>query len=85
MAVFVEAIYFLLRDKAEYGSFIDELRKNNPLYYGYVKLLCFILEMIRNEERETILFVTHAVFQVALYSMNAEIYVFDGNLFSVCF
>lgn len=82
MAVFIESIYFLLRDKEEYESFINDLYLNNRPYYEYVKPLCFILNIIKEQKRETILAVAHAVFQVALESMNASIFELDGKSFA---
>lgn len=81
MAVFIEAVYFLQRGKAEYTGFMDGLRINNQKYYEYVQPLCFILDMLKEQKREKVLAVAHAVFQAALESMNAEIYVLDGNSF----
>lgn len=81
MAVFIESIYFLLRDKKEYESFINDLYLNNRTYYDYVKPLCFILNIIKGQKREIVLAVSHAVFQVALESMNASIFDLDGKSF----
>ena len=46
MAVFIECVYFMLRDKKEYIQFIEELRQNNSTYYDYVKPLRFILNIM---------------------------------------
>ena len=82
MAVFIEATYFMLGDIADYESFINRLRNDNNRYYDYVKPLYFILEYIKKKDYKSKLSVAHAVFQVALKSMNASIYDFDGKLFS---
>lgn len=82
VAVFIEATYFMLINNDDYESFIDKLQTSNKQYYDYVKPLCFILEYMKNENYNNKLTVAHAVFQVALKSMNASIYDFDGKLFS---
>ena len=83
MAVFIECVYFMLRDKKEYIQFIEELRQNNSTYYDYVKPLRFILNIIEKEgEYNNILIVANAVFQVAIMSMNAPIYKFEGVNFT---
>jgi hypothetical protein len=82
MAVFIEATYFMLGDSADYDLFISELRTGNKKYYDYVKPLCFILEYMKNEEYDSVLTVAHAVFQIAIKSMNASIFDFDGKLFA---
>lgn len=83
MAVFIECIYFMLRDKKEYIQFIEELRQNNLTYYGYVKPLRYILDILEREgEYNDILNVANAVFQVAIMSMNAPIYRLDGVNFT---
>ena len=82
MAVFIEATYFMLSDNNDYEMFINELRNGNKKYYDYVKPLCFILKYMKNENYNSKLMVAHALFQVALKSMNASIYDFKGNFFS---
>lgn len=81
MAVFIEGIYFLLRDVEEYENFIENLMRNNLKYYSYVKPLRFILELLKDAERENVLTVAHAVFQIALTAMNANIYTVGGSAF----
>lgn len=82
MAVFIEARYFMSISNDDYERFIDRLKTTNKQYYDYVKPLCFILEYMKNKNYDEKLFVAHAVFQIALKSMNASIYDFDGKLFS---
>lgn len=83
VAVFIESIYFMLRDKVEYKQFIEELQRTNSTYYGYIRPLLFMLNLLEKEgDRNDMLCVTNAVFQVALMSMNAEIYKLDGIKFS---
>ncbi len=81
MAVFAEAAYFLLKDRTTYTKFIQILQKSNSEYYGYIRPLRFILDMIEDKDRNTIALVTHAVFQVALEALNADIYTMDGSSF----
>lgn len=83
MAVFIECVYFMLRDKKEYIQFIGDLHQNNSTYYGYVKPLQFILDILEKEgEYDDILIVANAVFQVAIMSMNAQIYNLAGVNFA---
>ncbi|MCM1237538.1 MAG: hypothetical protein NC489_46320 [Ruminococcus flavefaciens] len=83
MAVFIECIYFMLRDKKEYIQFIEDLRQNNSTYYEYVKPLRYILNILEKDgEYEDILIVANAVFQVAIMSMNAPIYKLEGANFA---
>ena len=70
LAVFIEATYFMLSDTSEYEKFINNLRSNNKLYYGYVKPLCFILEYMKDSDDNSKIAIAHAVFQLALKSMN---------------
>lgn len=81
LAVFIEATYYMLSDNTEYESFINELRNNNKQYYDYVKPLYFILEQMKKEDYDRKLAIAHAVYQVALKSMNARVYDFDGKYF----
>lgn len=83
MAVFIECVYFMLRDKKEYIQFIEDLRQNNSTYYEYVKPLRFILNILEKEGGyNDILIVANAVFQVAIMSMNAPIYELEGDNFA---
>lgn len=82
LAVFIEATYFMLSDTLEYEKFINNLRSNNKLYYGYVKPLCFILEYMKDSDNNSKIAIAHAVFQLALKSMNSSIYDYDGKLFA---
>lgn len=83
LAVFIECIYFMLRDKKEYIQFIEELRQNNLTYYEYVKPLRYILNILEKEgEYKDILDVAKAVFQVAIMSMNVPIYKLEGVNFT---
>ena len=82
LAVFIEATYFMLSDTSEYEKFINNLRSNNKLYYGYVKPLCFILEYMKDSDNNSKIAIAHAVFQLALKSMNSSIYDYDGKLFA---
>ena len=76
LAVFIEATYFMLSDTSEYEKFINNLRSNNKLYYGYVKPLCFILEYMKDSDNNSKIAIAHAVFQLALKSMNSSISFF---------
>lgn len=82
LAVFIEATYFMLRSNTEYENFIGVLRNGNKLYYGYVKPLVYILEYMKEVEYESKLTIAHAVFQIALKSMNSNIYDFEGKQFA---
>lgn len=82
LAVFIEATYFMLRSVDDYEKFIENLKENNERYYGYVKPLCFILEYMKDVDNNDKLTIAHAVFQIALKSMNSCIYNYDGNNFA---
>lgn len=82
VAVFIEATYFMLSSVGDYEKFIENLKKNNECYYGYVKPLCFILEYMKDVDYNDKLTIAHAVFQIALKSMNSCIYNYDGNNFA---
>lgn len=82
IAVFIEATYFMLSSVENYEKFIENLKENNECYYEYVKPLCFILEYMKHVNHNNKLAIAHAVFQIALKSMNSCIYNYDGNDFS---
>lgn len=82
-AVFVECVYFMLRAKNEYVQFMEELRRNNPTYYRYVKPFQYILCILEKEEDDNnIRKAAGAVFQVALMAMNAPVYKLGGVNFA---
>lgn len=82
LAVFIEATYFMLSSIGDYEKFIKNLKENNKRYYEYVKPLCFILEYMKDVGYNDKLTITHAVFQIALKSMNSCIYNYAGNNFA---
>ncbi|WP_026659973.1 hypothetical protein [Butyrivibrio sp. AC2005] len=81
LAVFIEAIFYMLKSENEYACFIETLRNNNVQYYNFLKPFLHILSYLKNENNENRLTIAHKVFQLALYSMNTKIYEFDGELF----
>lgn len=82
LAVFIEATYFMLGSVEDYEKFIENLKENNKLYFRYVKPLYFILEYMKTVEYHDKLVIAQAVFQIALKSMNACIYDYDGVNFA---
>lgn len=82
LAVFIEATYFILGSIEDYEKFIENLKENNERYYEFVKPLCFILEYMKGVDYNDKLTIAHAVFQIALKSMNPCIYNYDGNSFA---
>lgn len=82
LAVFIEAMYFMLGSFEDYEEFIENLKENNECYYEYIKPLCFILEYIKDVDYNDKLTIAHAVFQIALKSMNSCIYNYNGNNFA---
>lgn len=82
IAVFVEATYFMLISVEEYETFIENLKENNDRYYQYVRPLLFILAYMKDTDYNSKLTIAHAVFQIALKSMNSCIYDYCGIDFS---
>lgn len=82
LAVFIEAIYFMLGSVENYEKFMENLKENNECYYRYIEPLYPILEYIKHVDYNDKLTITHAVFQIALKSMNSCIYNYNGNIFA---
>jgi hypothetical protein len=61
---------------------MENLKENNECYYRYIEPLYPILEYIKHVDYNDKLTITHAVFQIALKSMNSCIYNYNGNIFA---
>ena len=83
LAVFVECVIHLTSEGAEAcNAFINNLRVNNRVYYGYLEPLLFVINLMKKDaDREEILETAHVVFLSAIEAMNAELYQVPANHF----